>query len=113
MDINDLDKEKIHSIIDDITKQYNTYPLSNEISQEHDKLLDCRHEIVIALTARVLEQNDTGEHIGTKEICKQNYHIPVPAFKDYHAYMKGFFDKLEKCITTSDQETTQEGTTNE
>lgn len=113
MDISESEKDKIHSIINDITDQYTNYHLANEISQEYDKLLDCRHEIVISVTARVLEQNETSEHIGTKEICKQNYHIPVPALKNYHVYMKGFFDRLEKCIATSDQETTKETKDNE
>lgn len=108
MDINDKDKEKIDSFVQNLAKQYNSETLADEISQEYEKIIDCRHEIVISVTARVLEQNDTGEHVGTKEICKQNYHIPVPALIDYHIYMKGFFDKLEKCIAQSDKETNQE-----
>lgn len=101
--ISEEEKKVIDSALDSIMKQYS---LANEISQEHEKLLDCRHEIIITVTAKVLEQDEVGNPVGTKEICKQNYHIPVPQNKDYHEYMGGFFNRLQRCIMTSDQETT-------
>jgi hypothetical protein len=102
--ISEEEKKNIHDALDGVLKQYS---LSNEISQEYEKLLECRHEIVITLTAKVLEQDDTGDTTGVKEICKQNYHIPVPQNKNYHEYMAGFFDRLQKCIMVSDQSATE------
>ena len=64
-----------------------------------EKLISCRHEIVFDITANVLEENDVGETVGTKEICVKKYHIPVPSNKDYNEYMKAFFSYLEKQMT--------------
>jgi len=101
--ISDEEKKSIHDALDSVLKQYS---LANEISQEYEKLLECRHEIVITVTAKVLEQDDTGNTTGVNEICKQNYHVPVPQNKHYHEYMAGFFDRLQKCIMMSDKEAT-------
>lgn len=103
--ISDEDKKDIDSVVEGVLKQYS---LANEISQEYEKLLDCRHEIVITVTAKVLEQDETGNPVGMKEICKQNYHIPVPQNKHYHEYMAGFFEHLQKCIMTSDHQATEQ-----
>jgi len=113
--ITEQDKAHIDQLLELVKEQYAGYPLANEINQEYEKLIDCRHEIIITVNARVVEQDESGNPIGTKEICKQNYHIPVPAKKDYHVYMSGFFTKLQQCIMTSDKEATNEAkdTTNE
>lgn len=103
--ISEEEKKAIDSALDSILKQYS---LTNEISQEYEKLIDCRHEIVITVTAKVLEQDETGNPVGMKEICKQNYHVPVPQNKHYHEYMAGFFDHLQKCIMTSDKQATEQ-----
>jgi len=66
-----------------------------------EKLISCRHEIIFDITANVLEENDLGEPVGTKEICVKKYHIPVPSNKDYNEYMQVFFSYLEKNITNA------------
>lgn len=107
--ISEEEKKAIDTALDSILKQYS---LSNEISQEYEKLLDCRHEIVITVTAKILEQDDTGNPVGIKEICKQNYHIPVPQQKNYHEYMAGFFERLQTCIMSSDKQATESASEN-
>lgn len=101
--ISDEEKRVIDTALDGILKQYS---LANEISQEYEKLLECRHELVITVNAKVLEQDETGNVVGINEICKQNYHVPVPQNKNYHEYMAGFFNRLQKCIMESDKEAT-------
>lgn len=107
--ISNEEKNLLDSTIENIMKQYS---LANEISQEYEKLLECRHEIIITVTAKVLEQNESGDAVGMKEICKQNYHIPVPQNKNYHEYMEGFFHHLQKCIVTSDKSATESSSEN-
>lgn len=102
--ISDEEKRAIDTALEGILKQYS---LANEISQEYEKLLECRHEIIITVTAKVLEQDETGNPVGMTEICKQNYHIPVPQNKHYHEYMAGFFERLQTCIMTSDKAATE------
>jgi hypothetical protein len=65
------------------------------------KLIACRHEIVINVMASVMEEDESGEQIGTKEICKQNYRIPIPSNKDYNVFLKAFFNHLEKSMSKS------------
>lgn len=75
---------------------------SNPIKEDSlEKLIDCAHEIVFSINANVLMQNEKGEHVGTREICVKNYHIPVPIDKDYNNYMSVFFEYLEKKIIES------------
>lgn len=76
------------------------------------KLLMCPHEIVITVIANVLEENEKGELIGTKDICQKDYHIPVPPKHDYNNYMHSFFSHLETCITSSAKAATQESEIN-
>jgi hypothetical protein len=67
------------------------------------KLIQCTHEIVFTVTARVLEENLKGEIVGEKEVSIKTYHIPVPIDKDYNNYMSTFFKYLEdKMIETID-----------
>ena len=105
----DLDKlqsiEDFKKAIQQINDQRSDY--SNQLGlelEENKKLLDCRHEIVFTLIANVIEQNDQGEAVASKHICKKNYHIPVPATKDYNTYMTAFFEFLENCIANSAQQ---------
>lgn len=63
-----------------------------------EKLIDCPHEIIFTINAKVLAQNEKGELIDTREICVKNYHIPVPIDKDYKNYMAIFFKYLEDKI---------------
>lgn len=72
-----------------------------------EKILSCPHEIVFTIIANVLEENEKGETIGSKEVCQKNYHIPVPAAHDYNMYMDSFFKYLENCIKSSAKHATE------
>lgn len=69
--------------------------------EEQNKLIDCPQEIVFTVLANVLSQNDKGEYIGSKEICKKKYHIPIPEKQDYNIFMQSFFQFLEGCLASS------------
>ncbi len=99
------DKEAIEKTLEAVQQQYGNLDLHNQIQLQNSKLIDCRHEIVIGLTATIYEQDETGNTSGAKEICQKNYHIPVPANKDYHEYLSGFFGFLENCMATSVEKT--------
>lgn len=99
--ISESDKQRIVEALDAIKEQFAGASLGNFIQQNNSKLIECRHEIVISVIAHVLEDDDEGQTIGSKEICKKNYHIPVPSNKDYHEYMNGFFQFLEGCMSSS------------
>lgn len=73
-----------------------------------NKLLICPHEIVFTLIAHVMEENDKGELVSSKEICKKNYHIPVPPEHDYNKYMDAFFKHVEGCICSSAKNATKQ-----
>ena len=73
----------------------------NRLFEDQTKLIDCAKEVVFTVTANVLSQNEQGEYIGSNEICKKNYHIPVPPEKDYHVFMDSFFQFLEGCLSSS------------
>lgn len=68
---------------------------------EQKKLTDSPHEIIFDVTALVLEENEKGETVGTKEICTKKYHIPVPINKDYDVFMKTFFSHIEECLLSA------------
>lgn len=72
-----------------------------ELKGESKKLIECAHEIVFKVTANVLEENKEGQLVSSKEICTKDYHIPVPADKDYKEYMTIFFDFLENGLAAS------------
>lgn len=69
-----------------------------EQDEETKSALSCQYEIVFKIVADVLTQNHKGEVTNTVEICKKNFHIPVPIDAEYKLYMKTFFDYLEKNI---------------
>lgn len=99
--ISDNEKQKILEALNSIRSQVNDHSLHNLIAENHAKLIECRHEIIINVTANVMEEDDEGLTVGSKEICKKNYHIPVPSNKDYNDYLKGFFDFMEECMKSS------------
>jgi len=105
------DQKKIQDALDSIRAQYDMSSLNHTVMADNTKLIECRHEIIISVLAHVLEEDDTGQTVGSKEICKKNYHIPVPSHQDYQIYLMGFFNFLEKCMSSSienQQNTTQE-----
>lgn len=97
----DEKKQKVLEALDAIKEQFASVSLGNFIQQSNSKLIECRHEIVISVIAHVLEDDDEGQTVGSKEICKKNYHIPVPSHRDYNEYLDGFFKFLENCMSTS------------
>lgn len=114
IDFNNLSPEILDQLnnIDDIDlsrikASYETTPNSTESviddPERPGKLIQCTHEIVFTVTARVLEENLKGEIVGEKEVSIKTYHIPVPIDKDYNNYMATFFKYLEdKMIETID-----------
>lgn len=80
---------------------YSKESIRDELDNSSKKLISCPHEIVFKITANVLEENEKGELIRSKEICTKNYHIPVPIDQDYNVYMKTFFTFLEGCLEKS------------
>lgn len=79
----------------------NNYNLDIPDLERPKKLIECPHEIIFDVKATVLEENEKGEIVGCKEICRKDYHIPVPPTADYNYYMESFFQYLENCITSS------------
>jgi hypothetical protein len=110
-EITQEEKDNILNALDNIKKQLSGHDLSDYISKDNVKLIECKHEIVISVIASVFEENETGETIGAKEIAKKNYHIPVPSNKNYQEYLSGFFNFLENCMTSSAQNMETEGET--
>jgi len=113
-EITQEEKDNIINALDSIRKQMSGQDLSDYIAKENTKLIDCKHEIVINVVASIFEEDDTGNIAGAKEICKKNYHIPVPSNKKYEEYLHGFFNFLENCMSSSidkveQQEETQNG----
>lgn len=93
-----LNAENPELLLDYLQSSYTTNVPSID---RPEKILICPHEIVITVIANVLEENEKGETIGSKDICQKNYHIPVPATHDYNEYMNAFFSHLENCIEQS------------
>lgn len=102
MDLDNVSKEDLIKLLDQIKNQQDSRANFNASElDENQKLFDCRHEIVFSVIANVIEQDETGQAIASKHICRKNYHIPVPATKDYNAYMSAFFEFLEKALADS------------
>lgn len=81
-------------------------PMPPQYQQIHknvdpQKLTKTPHEIIFDITAHVMEENEKGEVVATKEICNKKFHIPVPVDKEYNLYMKTFFDHIEQCLIKS------------
>jgi hypothetical protein len=95
------DREFLEKLLHGVEHQYGSSDLHRQIQINHQKLIDCRHEIIMSLTGFVYQQDDEGKDVAAVEICKKNFHIPVPANQDYNEYIKGFFSFLENCISQS------------
>ena len=65
------------------------------------KQTDSQYEIHINLTANVLENIPGAEFPESKNICTNNYFIPVPSGHNHHEYLKAFFDYVENCMSSS------------
>jgi hypothetical protein len=87
---------KLYELYDDTS-----FAAKEDLTGEAKKLIDCPHEIIFKVTANVLEENKEGQLVSSKEICTKDYHIPVPADKDYKEYMNIFFDFLENGLASS------------
>jgi hypothetical protein len=102
----DKSLKEFYQKVEEMTKQLNVDTYNNSHPEldrllQPQKLVECRHEIVFNITANVMEEDDEGTVIGTVNICRKDYHIPVPANKDYNVYMSAFFKYLEECIANS------------
>jgi len=126
MDINKENFEETISGIEDILKNENPENLSEEATKKLEKLYETiqkqieqsqglqyaelndlvndskatnnPYEIVFDVTAKVLQENEKGEVVSTKEIMTKNFFIPVPIDKDYNEFMGSFFSYIEKHI---------------
>jgi hypothetical protein len=119
MDIND--KEDILSQLKDKLpqKEYDTlkdyvFETQANLFPENTKLISCQHEIVFSINANVLEENEEGEPVGSKEMCVRTYHIPVPEGLDYQEYLNSFFKFFEDLLLqTLDRSKPKEANNNE
>jgi hypothetical protein len=103
--LKDVDVNNPTELLDYLQKNYvNSVP----DLEKPQKLIDCPYEIIFDIKATVMEENEKGEIVGCKEICKKDYHIPVPPKKDYNIYMQSFFEHLEKCIISSAKHSTEQ-----
>lgn len=98
-------KEQLYQEYRSLFKQFSGTPdeMNPDMISGNKKLIQCRHEIIFHINARVMEEDELGNHVATTAICIKNYHIPVPADKEYNVYMDAFFKHLETCIAQSAQ----------
>lgn len=68
---------------------------------DETKLSDCKFELVFNITASLLEQDNTGNLLNTKNMYSQNYHIPIPDEKNHKIFLDTFFKYLETHILES------------
>ena len=102
---NQIDKTVIDNLAAAVEKNMDQM-LNNQYqyiidSSQKNKLTDSPHEIMFEVTAYVMEENNKGESIGTKEISTKQYHVPVPIGKDYNMFMGIFFKHIEDCLLYS------------
>ncbi|NBW09732.1 MAG: hypothetical protein EBR82_17085 [Caulobacteraceae bacterium] len=76
------------------------------------KLTGAPHEILFDVTATVMEENEKGEIIGTKELCNQQYHIPVPIDQNYEIFMRTFFMYIEESLLKASDKAYSQGEPN-
>jgi uncharacterized protein (UPF0297 family) len=106
-----IDEEKIKeelygqykSLLDQVSGYGSADQINPDVLSGNKKLIYCRHEIIFNINARVMEEDELGNHVATTAICTKNYHIPVPSDKDYNIYMDAFFKHLESCLSQSAQ----------
>lgn len=72
--------------------------------QDKKKRIECKHEIIFNITARVMEEDETGQDISCREILTRNYHIPVKEKTDYQEFLHIFLSFFEKCLASSAKE---------
>lgn len=101
INLNEIPDDQLEAVVYRLFNGINHNPIDEEMVLNSNKLIICKHEIVIRVEASVMEEDDNGELLGTKEICKNTYRIPVPSDKDYHVFMKAFFDHLQQSMAQS------------
>ena len=72
------------------------------------KQTDAKYEIYISLVANVLENVEGQDFPESKDICSNNYYIPVPSGQDHHEYLKAFFDHLQGCMSSSAEQSLEQ-----
>jgi hypothetical protein len=82
-----------------------------DFSQKHPEVIEPvhigknPHEIRVSMTIEISEVDEKGYLKETKEMIKKNYHIPVPAQKDYNTYVQKFTSRFQQKLTETCQET--------
>lgn len=79
----------------DISSQY------AELFEGKQKKIACPYELVFNISAYLMEENESGEDMSSKQVCGKNYHIPVKDGADPQIFMDAFFSYLENCLTES------------
>jgi len=77
------------------------------------KQTDAKYEIYISLVANVLENIEGQDFPESRDICSNNYFIPVPSGQDHHEYLKAFFDHLQGCMSSSAEQSSEQESKNE
>lgn len=65
------------------------------------KKIQCAHEIIFNISARVISEDENGNDSECKEILTKNYHIPVKDKAEYKQFIDAFFQYLENCLSQS------------
>lgn len=94
--------EELRKVLDQSVQQQTNLGYAELVDMVTDKkATNATHEILFDIKATVLEENEKGEIVSTKEIMTKKFHIPVPIDKEYNKFMGVFFDHLEKSILDS------------
>lgn len=73
----------------------------DSLFEGQNKKIQCAHEIVFNISARVLSEDENGNDNECKEILTRNYHIPVKDKAEYKQFIDAFFQYLENCLSQS------------
>jgi hypothetical protein len=109
----ELLKKQLEQLQDDSKIDLSEYKYIFDDPNIVKKQTDAQYEIHINLTANVLENIPGAEFPDSKNICTNNYFIPVPSGHDHHEYLKAFFDYVENCMSSSASQASGENNSNE
>ena len=73
----------------------------SSLFEGQQKKIECAHEIIFNITARVMSEDENGNDSECKEILTKNYHIPVKEKAEYKQFIDAFFRFLENCMAQS------------
>lgn len=81
--------------------QFDNNTQYQSIFEGQQKKIQCAHEIIFNITARVMSEDDNGNDKECTEILTKNYHIPVKEKAEYKQFIDAFFKHLEGCMIQS------------